>query len=237
MTRAPADWHPDPWQPGTPGALRYWDGNTWTGYTALQPPVAYVPPPKPAPFTPDGRPLATWWERVAAQVIDGVITDVLVLALWVPVVAMNWGQVRDWFDAVEALDPETDDSLPRLPDFINPGAGLFWLLVALTLLIGAAYVIVFWRWKQATPGKLIMGLRIRRREAPGDFPWSLIWLRYGFTFALNLVGVVALLDVLWPLWDDRRQALHDKVAGTNVVSVRRDAAGETATEAGPAPRS
>jgi uncharacterized RDD family membrane protein YckC len=28
---------------------------------------------------------------------------------------------------------------------------------------------------------------------------------------------VSILDLLWPLWDDKRQALHDKIAGTNVV--------------------
>ena len=26
-----------------------------------------------------------------------------------------------------------------------------------------------------------------------------------------------LVDVLWPLWDAKKQALHDKVAGTAVV--------------------
>jgi uncharacterized RDD family membrane protein YckC len=29
-----------------------------------------------------------------------------------------------------------------------------------------------------------------------------------------------LLDYLWPLWDDKKQALHDKVAKTNVVRTR-----------------
>lgn len=29
---APAGWHPDPWNPV--GALRWWDGETWTGYVA-----------------------------------------------------------------------------------------------------------------------------------------------------------------------------------------------------------
>jgi len=33
-------------------------------------------------------------------------------------------------------------------------------------------------------------------------------------------GLYSLLDVLWPLWDDKKQAIHDKIAGTNVVRVR-----------------
>ena len=38
---------------------------------------------------------------------------------------------------------------------------------------------------------------------------------------VGLLGsVYSLLDDLWPLWDGQRQALHDKVARTNVVRTR-----------------
>ena len=38
---------------------------------------------------------------------------------------------------------------------------------------------------------------------------------------VGLLGwVYSLLDDLWPLWDGQRQALHDKVAHTNVVRTR-----------------
>jgi uncharacterized RDD family membrane protein YckC len=30
-------------------------------------------------------------------------------------------------------------------------------------------------------------------------------------------GLLGLLNGLWPLWDDKKQGLHDKVAATNVV--------------------
>jgi uncharacterized RDD family membrane protein YckC len=33
----------------------------------------------------------------------------------------------------------------------------------------------------------------------------------------TLFGLLGLLNYLWPLWDQKRQALHDKVASTNVV--------------------
>jgi uncharacterized RDD family membrane protein YckC len=35
-----------------------------------------------------------------------------------------------------------------------------------------------------------------------------------------LLGCVALADDLWPLWDRRRQTLHDKVAGSVVLRIR-----------------
>jgi hypothetical protein len=86
-------------------------------------------------------------------------------------------------------------------------------------------------------------LRIRRRETPG-LPWSAILPRVGFVIGLSLLGqlptlgtlflLTVLLDDLWPLWDSKNQALHDKVAGTNVV--RPDRAPVTIEGASPPPR-
>ena len=239
MTQAPAGWHPDPWFPGSPGALRYWDGGSWTGHTTYLPPITVAPRPQQATTTPDGQPLATWGERAAAAVIDGVILNVLLLAVWVPAAISQADEIRDWFDALGRLDPEGNDPFPRLPDLFNPTTALPWELWGITVLIGLLYVLGFWRWKQATPGKLAMGLRIRRREPPGDFPWSAMGIRYLVTTGIGVTGL-AILDYLWPLWDEHRQALHDKVAGTNVVSVRRpkqqvEPVG-TPTATGPPPR-
>lgn len=43
-------------------------------------------------------------------------------------------------------------------------------------------------------------------------------LLFGIVGTLT-IGLGALLDFLWPLWDPQKQALHDKVAGTYVVRV------------------
>ena len=46
----------------------------------------------------------------------------------------------------------------------------------------------------------------------------------GLLGLLPVVGclsfVYTLLDYLWPLWDDKNQAIHDKIAKTNVVRIR-----------------
>jgi uncharacterized RDD family membrane protein YckC len=34
---------------------------------------------------------------------------------------------------------------------------------------------------------------------------------------LTIIPIVALVDLLWPLWDARNQTLHDKAAGTVVL--------------------
>jgi uncharacterized RDD family membrane protein YckC len=103
-----------------------------------------------------------------------------------------------------------------------------------------AYFILMLRFRGATVGKLAVGLRVRRVGDAGQLPWStaivrtLAFLGVGYLTSLTfltgswvlmaLVGSVVtiylFLDVLWPLWDSRRQALHDKVARTVVVKVR-----------------
>jgi uncharacterized RDD family membrane protein YckC len=66
-----------------------------------------------------------------------------------------------------------------------------------------------------TAGRLGWGTILRRwLGQSGDALVS--WV----PFIGSIVGSYALVDGLWPLWDDRRQALHDRLARTNVVRIR-----------------
>jgi uncharacterized RDD family membrane protein YckC len=74
---------------------------------------------------------------------------------------------------------------------------------------------------------MALGIAVRLRDVPGNPPGSAVAKRYGFIIGLSLLAgiplvgtlfsFIALINYLWPLWDDKKQALHDKVAGTNVV--------------------
>ena len=85
-------------------------------------------------------------------------------------------------------------------------------------------------WKQATPGKLILGLRVRLRDRPGPMTIGTVLLRWAGQFGVGILGLLpvvgclsfiySVLDYLWPLWDDKNQAIHDKIAKTNVVRIR-----------------
>lgn len=165
--------------------------------------------------TPDGVPLAGWWWRVLAVVLDSIIALPLYAVAVIPVVASQWDALEQWVDDQNyAIENNTAD--PPTPDIfdITTGPGL-----ALSLSLFGAYLLytlVFLFWKQATPGKLILGMRVRLRESP-DLPASAILARVGFVVLGQICGLLLLLDYLWPLWDSKKQALHDKVARTNVV--------------------
>lgn len=193
---------------------------------------SYAVPARTTPTTPDGQQLSGWWRRVLAQVLDSLILLPVYLVAAIAAFAPHWDEIERWFDdMVDAAD--TGAANPPAPDIFEPWSGPYLTFSLVVLLLTAAYTLGFWAWKQATPGKLVAGTRIRRRSTPGPMPWGTMLARFGFIQLLSLgVNVPAfgalfalalLLDYLWPLWDRNNQALHDKVAGTNVVLARPSA--------------
>lgn len=223
MTQTPAGWYPDPHPQAPRGSLRYWDGTQWT-------PHAAPPPPGEREVTPDGVRLAGWWQRVGAYLLDGLITGVTGVLLGLPFFLEMMRSLGDYVDrAFEAA--ESGEQVPTGPTDVYAGhLGAVLAFVAIATAVAFAYHVLFLRLRGATLGMSALGIAVRRREEPGPLPWATVAARVGaqygpgllglVPYAGKLVGLYMLLDDLWPLWDRRRQALHDKVAGTQVVRTR-----------------
>lgn len=245
MTQIPAGWYPDPDpEAPEPKGQRYWDGQQWTEH--LQPAPGGYPQPTPGapagapggyasypaaggyagqaavPTTPDGQVLSGWWRRVGAYVIDTIIINVI---SWI----VAFPAARDYFDAVSRMSDEVlsgnqgGDLATLMGDVAAPLA----TIGIVAILVSLVYNVAFLRWKSATPGKMALGIEIRLRETPGQLPFGTILARWGVQNINRVLGFLPylgffgslfwLLDSLWPLWDTKRQAIHDKVAKTNVV--------------------
>ncbi|MEO5651517.1 MAG: RDD family protein [Marmoricola sp.] len=230
---SPAGWHADPYPlaPGTPPQLRYWDGQAWTAHVSpsAQPGQNVQATQAGPPTTPDGVPLAGWWSRVGAALIDAPILMVLVGLVAFPLVR---DLIRDFVNFFEDVTIAAENGVepPSNAQFQRDIAGTMAGIAGIGFAINFAYTVGFLTWRQATPGKLALGLRVRLRERP-DLPTSAVLRRWalqsgapgllGLVPFIGLVGsLFTFLDVLWPLWDSRRQALHDKFAKTNVVRIR-----------------
>lgn len=74
--------------------------------------------------------------------------------------------------------------------------------------------ILFWRYKEATPGKMILSLRIVDAET-GEAPS--VTQAVGRYFAYFISAIVFCLGFIWIAFDPRKQGWHDKLAGTVVV--------------------
>lgn len=69
-----------------------------------------------------------------------------------------------------------------------------------------------------SPGKRAVGIRVVREETGDSIGYGRAFGRYAITVVFAWVLFLPLLlDYLWPLWDTKNQALHDKVVGSIVV--------------------
>src|SRR3954447_5471935 len=216
--------------PGQPPTQRYWDGGSWTMHVAPVP-WPYAAQVASGPTTPDGVPLAGWWQRVGAFVIDSLVISVVNVIVTLP---LQISMQRKMQALVARLDTTEPGRTPDFGRFVRDYLDILLPLItwsALATLAGwAIYSALMLRFKGATLGKMVVGLQVRLRERPGQLPWSAIGLRILVQFGYLLSAVVPLLylslfwypylDCLWPLWDKKRQALHDKAARTNVVRIR-----------------
>jgi uncharacterized RDD family membrane protein YckC len=93
----------------------------------------------------------------------------------------------------------------------------------LSLVMAAAYYAVLNGSEVGqTFGKRLFGIQVRDAASGGPIGVQRAGLRYvvvGLFRVILFFVLFTLLDGLWPLWDPRRQALHDKIAGTVVVRV------------------
>lgn len=76
------------------------------------------------------------------------------------------------------------------------------------------YTIVFWTVKQATPGKMVLSLRIVDATT-GSAPSLGQYVGRYFAYFLSLIPLG--LGFIWVAFDGRGQGWHDKLAGTVVV--------------------
>lgn len=169
-------------------------------------PPAYGTPPPAYGAVPIGSPYASWWSRVGAYLLDGLFVVVIVL---VPVVV---GAVIAFANA--DIDPASDE----ITGNVQP-------LGVVIMVLGVIGGIAFDIWNRGVRlgnrgqsiGKGIVGLSVVRAENGQFLGAGAGFLRWLMGFALGIVSCVQLLDLLWPLWDEKNQTLHDKIVGSVVI--------------------
>jgi uncharacterized RDD family membrane protein YckC len=112
-------------------------------------------------------------------------------------------------------------ALPLLALPLTGGGRADTALVAAYLLANPVYFAVLNGGSRGqTVGKRALGIAVRDAEGrvrPIGVPRALA--RWAVMLVAGVVPAAGLLNLTWPLWDDRRQAWHDKVARSVVVKV------------------
>ncbi len=166
--------------------------------------------PPPASSESWGAPYATWGIRVGGYLIDAVIF-LVVLALFY--LLFRHSHTLDVH--LMARKGTRRRNFSAVPFLIT---GLLWIAYG-TFLCGSP--------RGQTVGMMAVGVRAVRDESLGELGYGRALGRAVFEGVLRLInllffllGLVWILDMLFPLWDKKRQTLHDKVAGSVVLRTR-----------------
>lgn len=232
MTSPVPGWYPDPFA-AEHGTERYWDGQLWSTHTR---PVGGAPEPartavQPAPGAvggaaadPSGVEAASWGARLGAALLDVIPFVVLMFVLL---------GFTDYDELAGRAAQGDEAAFAEAQAMLTAGSPTALMLSLVGVVAQAAYNVLLHASTGQTLGKRMVGIRVVRADDPARTPSIasalLRWIvQYGGPQALSnlpLVGLIAfvftVVDHLFPLWDARRQALHDKAAKTLVVRVRR----------------
>ncbi|WP_316671226.1 RDD family protein, partial [uncultured Propionibacterium sp.] len=186
------------------------------------------------PATADGVRLGGWGARLVAWIIDGILLGVVqavVLQVFFSDIIdalMSWQ--RDVVSAISAGSV----NYPSGPADPSYGVTTQWYVYqAITIVIGFAYFVLMMRSRGASLGQQAMGLRVVPAEqgrAPAGLPWgttcirNVVWYGARLLGMLPVIGILAglfqVVDIVYGLVNKRRRTLHDRIAGTQVVSTR-----------------
>ena len=135
-----------------------------------------------------------FWSRVGAAIIDTILMLIIVVPL------LTWIYGRDYW-----LDPERVGFIAGPADFL-----LNWVLPAIA-------VILFWIYRQATPGKMAIKAKIVDAKTGGKPSTGQLIGRY-LGYYVSILPLM--LGIIWVGIDKRKQGFHDKLAGTLVVRAK-----------------
>ncbi|MBA6339540.1 RDD family protein [Colwellia sp. MB02u-10] len=129
-----------------------------------------------------------FWLRFGASVIDSII----LIMFTYPFLFLIYGSQH--FDSAELVQGFSD--------------------VMITYAFPMLATILFWIYKSATPGKILLQAKIVD-EKTGDKPTvKQSVIRY-LAYYVSLIPLG--LGFFWIAWDDKKQGWHDKISGTIVI--------------------
>jgi uncharacterized RDD family membrane protein YckC len=192
------------------------------GYGAYQPNPGFEVPLYAnvrGPRTDDGVPLSGWWWRVLATLLDYVVLSLLGVVYGNFLPDYSTGLNRWLQDYLEVASSGSGN----FPSFTDPQYGLTGSLLIyalVSLLLAVIYATLMLTFKGATIGMLACQLRVvptGRGRAQAGLPFGKAVLRCAAYQVLGYIPLLGIINWLFPLWDKKRQTLHDKIAGTQVV--------------------
>jgi len=131
---------------------------------------------------------AGFWIRIGASFIDGLLFAIFTL----PLTMIVYGDAL-W---------ESESFLLGPADFL------------INYVLPAVVVVLFWLYKSATPGKMVLKLKVVDATTGNVLTVGQAIGRY---LAYFLASIPLLLGIIWIGFDKKKQGWHDKLANTVVI--------------------
>jgi uncharacterized RDD family membrane protein YckC len=156
------------------------------------------------PSAPTDQVYAGFWIRVLAALIDSVLVSVVAYPILIAV--YGWSSI----DAGALANDPLGTLLQSLLETIRQTV-FEWVFATIA-------IILFWMFRSATPGKIIVGARIVDARTGGRPSKAQCIGRY-FGYFVSIFPLC--LGLIWVGIDKRKQGWHDKLAGTVVIRERK----------------
>ena len=136
---------------------------------------------------------AGFWVRTGATIID----TILIMVITFPLLVFIYG----W----HYFSPNNTNLIAGPADFL-----ITWVFPLIA-------VVLFWMYKQATPGKMALSLRVLDAHTGNSLTVGQSIGRY-FAYIVSMIPLG--LGFIWVGLDKRKQGWHDKLAGSVVVRAK-----------------
>ena len=166
-----------------------------------------------------GTHYASFERRMVASMIDTVLLSLAVLPLFTKLYnpALPAQQVMRNYLAQYRMGMLTEQQFNvRFVDYmLHEGGGALLLSdLGYQFLVCSTIVVIFWLCRGATPGKMLLKMKIVDAVTETKPSARQLLIRY-----LGYIPAVLplMLGFVWIYWDKKRQGWHDKLAGTVVI--------------------
>ena len=198
-----------------PGAPPPYSGNAIPPYQQYQAPLPGQPGYQWGAGVP-AYPYASFWARVGAKIIDGLIVTLIAgIPITIGVLLI-----------VSGVSSDTPDGTTTVTNSAAVGIGV--LIIIIGVVIALLYEPLLTARTGVRNGQTLgcqaVGIRITNLQG-GPITAGQAWGRFAFRqFVISGVGSFfggfpSLLNYLWMLWDPNKQCWHDKIASTFVLRV------------------
>jgi uncharacterized RDD family membrane protein YckC len=158
--------------------------------------------------------LASWGSRAGALILDSLFCLLLSIPFVIIAVVLAVSGPRHTYSSTDSYGETTNWTGPTVAAFVAMGvlAVIWWFGVSM-------FIFGYQQGRTGqTWGKKIVNISVVDIGTGRPIGF---WRSYGRWFVPQIInsfcGFFFILDYLWPLWDTKKQSLHDKMFNTCVI--------------------